>query len=205
MYMIDLAGQGQWKECRSLPPPPFDKFTTQIEYLIFSGDDYRFAKAGCKGWFGSFWRMRNTTNDRWEEVEPGPMALAVDKIPYTCFQIGRKPYVLKGRWTRVDVVTRTVAHEDSIASKIPPAVGEIGYSIKVEPLFILPVNNELLAIALWKNWEDGPGHGHRGVCLIESIGFGSESSRYFAWQKVHYSADYSLHEDSTFAMCPIEL
>ncbi|CAM6100415.1 unnamed protein product [Calypogeia fissa] len=155
----------------------------------------------------SFWVTHTIANKKCKRVGASSRELAVDKIPQTSFQIGQKVYHLERRWSSLeikylDIVTGRYTLQRSISSKIKPVVGEIGYTIRVDPLFILPVNNELLAIA---HWEDVLGHGHRGIDLIESRGFGSQSKN-TVWQKVHHSADYSLqHEDSTFAVCPIEL
>ncbi|CAM6100414.1 unnamed protein product [Calypogeia fissa] len=202
MYMFDIAGQGQWQECTSLPAPPVDEDTSRIT-CGFEEGDVSFMRCGCKGWFRSAWLKLDRASLLWKSVEPGPEVLALDKVPPKGFSTGGKYYQLQAHGDyhgihHFDLDTKIATHQHSISRKIEPGVGEIAYTITVEPLFILPVNNELLAIA---HWEDVLGSGY---CLIESTGFGSQSKD-IVWQKVRYNSNYCVHGASTFAMCPIEL
>lgn len=201
-YMLDLAGQGQWKECESVPGP--GPVVTQCNIkCIFHMGTKTFVRLGRPGWFRSCW-LKHYSRDMhqgWGMVRPF-QALDLDKYPQELFTADGKDYKITTYSTNYDLIyhwdenTKTVTHHQFISRVVQPAPGVREEDLRVVPLFIIPVENELLAIASW-NTVFSTGH-----CLIRTRGFGTQR-RAIGWQRVN--SRHFVDGNSTFAMVPIQL
>lgn len=79
-------------------------------------------------------------------------------------------------------------------------IGPMG-SVTIIPLFVLPVNNELLAIVRWKESGEEASLAYR-YCLLQSRGFGT-AIRDIVWEKGPDSFHFDKY--TSLAMCPIQL
>lgn len=208
VHVLDLAGQGKWKECTSIEDQEGESEPAiGIDCRFKGGEEHKFAVDGNPDWFNSSCQVVNS----WQLPPSG--ALALQNNPERSFtgdprrsEVERLKYVMKNPAIGTpeiyvqDTNTKLWTHQhsissDEIADEIAPELGP-DHPLRIEPAVVVVVDNELLTIARWSRSTKS------GYELLQTIGFGTQS-KFIAWRKPSHS--FEVEPNMFCGMSPIML